>query len=720
LLPLGLLIAGIQGAACAGSPAVAAPSVPSAASNAADLASVVRPGGPVRGLTLDARQLNVGQSGANSTRQPVPRGQSGWDLAAHSSALATPVATPAGHEPDATDRQPAVASAQPQRKHEVFGFAPYWTLPQEQNFDFSSLSTVAYFGVDVNGDGSLVQSGAGWSGFQSSDLVDLVARAHAARTRVVLVAKTFDAAALHRLSTDPSAADRMAGQLAQAIRWKGMDGANLDFEGGDGADRAGFTAFVTRVSQDLHAADSHWQVTVDTYASAALDAAGMVNVGALAPAVDGFFVMAYDMNSSGSPSPTAPLNGREWNDTRAMSSYLAVVPAAKVLLGIPFYGYQWPTSDGSSRARAVGAAHAISYSQLAAARPPVQWDDPDGVPYTAYQDTSGQWWQAYFDDPQSVAMKTQLADGLGLAGVGVWALGMEGGDQAMMAALLGQLPILKDAFASTGVARGGAPPLPVSDNSYPAGLPPPRPSNSPSNGSATAQAPVRTPTPAAPSAQQQVPVSRPVSSPPAQQPGTPPPTVAPQPTPTSTPVSSTPTPTPTRTPTPTPTPTATPSPTPVQTPTPAPAPPPTPPSAGPLRFEAETLPGAAAPPTTAPHSVQQGPLWSGGSQLLLQPSAAGQEVSVQVQVPVGGTYQLLVDPSVGPRYGICTVEVDGRPVGGFNGYAPAVASPQAALAVGTVTLGAGAHSLTFLVTGKDPRSTGYLAGIDFVVLNPLS
>jgi hypothetical protein len=95
-------------------------------------------------------------------------------------------------------------------------------------------------------------------------------------------------------------------------------------------------------------------------------------------------------------------------------------------------------------------------------------------------------------------------------------------------------------------------------------------------------------------------------------------------------------------------------------------------------------------------------------------------VSVQVQVPVGGTYQLLVEPSVGTRYGICTVEVDGRPVGGFNGYAPAVASPQAALAVGTVTLGAGAHSLTFLVTGKDPRSTGYLAGIDFVVLNPLS
>jgi hypothetical protein len=40
--------------------------------------------------------------------------------------------------------------------------------------------------------------------------------------------------------------------------------------------------------------------------------------------------------------------------------------------------------------------------------------------------------------------------------------------------------------------------------------------------------------------------------------------------------------------------------------------------------------------------------------------------------------------------------------------------------VGTVTLEAGTHSLTFVVSGRDPRSTGYLVGIDFVVLNPLS
>jgi hypothetical protein len=691
LLPTAFLLAALQGAACAGSSSAGAPAQAPASSRQTQLDSVVKPTMPVRAMTLEAPQLMARQTG-----DPKPAG----------AAAQQPGGTAWGTggsvgwmEPDALDRTPPPAAAlaqQPAKHHEVFGFAPYWTLPDQQSFDVSNLSTIAYFGVDVTADGSLVQDGAGWSGFQSQSLIDLVARAHASHTRVVLVAKSFDPGVLHALSSDPRAADKLAGQLVQAIRWKGMDGVNLDFEGGSGADRAGFTAFVTRLSQTLHAADPHWQVTLDTYASAALDAAGMINVAALAPAVDGFFVMAYDMNSSSAPSPTAPLNGRDWNDTRAMTSYLAVVPGAKVLLGIPFYGYQWPTSDGSPQAQALGGARAVSYSQLAGARPAVQWDSTSSVPWTAYQDNSGQWWQAYFDDPQSVALKADLADHLGLAGVGVWALGMEGGDREMMAALIGLSPAFKDPLAPAGIARGGAPVFPqtpATHSSTPAGLPPPRPTTTTTVGHpSTAAAPAPA---AAPAAAPRTP-SGAAPPPPAQAP--PPVQAGPRPTPTPTPVP---------TPTPTPQPPAPPPPT---------AQPPPPPQ--PIRVEAESLPLAASPATTAPHTVQQGPLWSGGAQLLIQPTAPGQQVSLQLYVPTAGSYQLLVDPSFGPRYGSWTVLVDGRPVGACNGYAAAPASPPTPTAMGSLSLSAGTHSLTFVVTGKDPRSTGYLAGIDYIQLVP--
>ena len=66
------------------------------------------------------------------------------------------------------------------QSHEVFGYAPYWTLPQSSGFDFKDLTTLAYFSVDANADGTLDQSGSGWNGYESQDLVNLVNRAHAA------------------------------------------------------------------------------------------------------------------------------------------------------------------------------------------------------------------------------------------------------------------------------------------------------------------------------------------------------------------------------------------------------------------------------------------------------------------------------------------------------------------------------------------------------------
>ena len=62
----------------------------------------------------------------------------------------------------------------------MFGFAPYWTLPESAGFDVQGLTTLAYFSIGVNPDGTLDESGPGWNGYQSQALVDLVNRAHAA------------------------------------------------------------------------------------------------------------------------------------------------------------------------------------------------------------------------------------------------------------------------------------------------------------------------------------------------------------------------------------------------------------------------------------------------------------------------------------------------------------------------------------------------------------
>lgn len=422
----------------------------------------------------------------------VQRPIAGMEATAPSTALSPATMMP-------TAAPPAITATPALRPHELFGFAPYWTLPMAGGFDLRDLTTVAYFGVDVAPDGSIIGSGDGWAGYQSQDLAQLISAAHLAGARVVLTAKSFDQTTLDRLSSDPTAADRLGSQLVQAIEAKAMDGANLDLEGLGGADRAGVARLVGSVSARLHAVNPHWQVTVDTYASSASNANDFFDVPALARETDGLFVMAYDMESSGAASPTSPLSYYAANVAQSMSAYRSAAPPGKIILGLPFYGYDWPTADNAPNAPAAGGPAAVAYSRIRAAGLPTYWDPRGSVPWTAYQ-VGGQWHEAYYDNPQSLAMKAALADADGLAGVGIWALGMDGNDSAMMAALLGRARPLKlptgpstlsssmppPAAPPPAAAPGGgpsAPPPPPSSPSYPPpSSPPPSGGGSPPSG----------------------------------------------------------------------------------------------------------------------------------------------------------------------------------------------------------------------------------------------
>ena len=352
---------------------------------------------------------------------------------------------------------PAVAAVT-LRPHEVFGFAPYWTLGSAGGFDVGDLTTVAYFGVDAAADGSLVQSGPGWNGYQSQALSNLISRAHQAGDRVVLTVECFDQAALDRLSSDQAADAKLADGMIAAVRAKALDGLNLDFEGTGSADRAGMARLVGYLSSRLHAADPHWQFTVDTYAGSATDSGSFFDVAGMGPAVDAFFVMAYDMYRSGTASPNAPLGGSSPSDQAAVQAYLSQVPASKVILGVPFYGYEWQTASNAPRSPAVSGPVPVSYAQVAAAGTTVYWDPQGAVPWTEFEDPSGQWHEVYYDDPQSVGLKAQLADSAHLLGVGIWALGMDGNDPAMMAALLGHAPVVKSYPAGPPSVSGSTSP----------------------------------------------------------------------------------------------------------------------------------------------------------------------------------------------------------------------------------------------------------------------
>jgi hypothetical protein len=363
---------------------------------------------------------------------------------------------------------------------EVFAFAPYWMLDVQKSFDLRHVTTLAYFGVDIARDGSLVRSGNGWVGYQSQDLADLISRAHRAGIRVVLTIKAFSNETIHAVATNPAAGAALARNVIAATRAKSFDGVNIDFEGTGNADRAVFAVLARSLSNALHAADPAWQVTLDSYVSSAEDANGFFDIAAIAPAVDSFFIMGYDMYHRDVASPNAALPSYE----SSIGVYTRMVPASKVILGAPFYGYDWPTQDNSPRAKATGAPTPISYAEIVAAGHPRYWDSSASVPWTAYQ-VGGQWHEIYYDDASSLALKARLANSAHLRGTGAWALGMNGSDGGLVQALLGTLTTIVNGPSGPVVAVA---PKPQSS------APTQKTASAPGSGSSQAPKPTSSPT----------------------------------------------------------------------------------------------------------------------------------------------------------------------------------------------------------------------------------
>ena len=335
-------------------------------------------------------------------------------------------------------------------QREVLGFATYWEIGNNASWNYSLLSTVASFGLDLKSDGSFDTTTSGWNGWGSQNLVDTINRAHAAGDRAVVVIKSFNNATLCAI-TYGSGQTAINNTIA-AIRSKSLDGVNVDFEGSNTTCpngqslQAGITSFMAQLSFQVHQAVPGSYVSVDTYSGSASWDGGEFNIGQLSPVVDAMFVMAYDMafgNMSGHAGPNAPLNGWTYNDTTSVSQYLTKAPASKVILGVPYYGYKWSTTTNAAygAAQPGSSAEADTYSGIlgdfscGAQQLTHNWDSTAQSPWASWwspatndpcQGNHNSWRELYYDDATSLGLKYDLVNSNNLQGTGMWALGYDG------------------------------------------------------------------------------------------------------------------------------------------------------------------------------------------------------------------------------------------------------------------------------------------------------
>jgi spore germination protein YaaH len=409
-----------------------------------------------------------GQSGDASGRvdgldetvdQPIAPLDAVADPATALDRLATDGATAGGATSGGVETTAAVGASGLRR--EVFGFLPYWEMTDRSTtLDWRTLSTVAYFSVGCNANGSLAKRNpdgsatTGWAGWTSSKMTSIIDAAHAHHTRVVLTVSCFAwsssgarvQAAILRSST---ARATLAKQLAAAIRDRGADGVNLDFEPIVAGYADEFTALVRKVRAELNIVARGYQLTFDAMASIG----NQPIAAATAPGgADAVFVMGYDYRTAGSATAgsISPLTGPTYDLTDTIEAFTAKVSPSKIILGVPYYGRAWSTATSSVHAATLsqakyGASAVPLYSQAVefAAAHGRHWDAVEQAPWTVYRKQTctsaygcvSSWRQLYYDDATSLKRRYDLVNREQLRGVGIWALGFDGAHPELRNAL---------------------------------------------------------------------------------------------------------------------------------------------------------------------------------------------------------------------------------------------------------------------------------------------
>lgn len=324
-------------------------------------------------------------------------------------------------------------------QHDIFGFAPYWTFDKLDKIDFGTLTTLSYFDLKVDINGNIITDDQGYITFTSDHATKIFQKAHNNGTRVVVTLTQMNQGEILAIMDSSEAQQNLIKQSVSLVKKRGIDGINIDFEYGSDAGNAyrqKFTRFVTHLTNEAHRQVPSSKVSVSVYASAVKEPK-IYDIRALSAVSDQIFMMAYDFAVSDSDvaMPTSPLygakEGKYWYDvSSAVNDFLTQMPANKLILGIPWYGYNYVVSNPQVKsATAWGGGTPQTFETVDENGTPdaTGWDDAGQVGYKAYYESWGGWRMVFIEDSRSLKIKYDFAKDKKLAGIGIWALGFEDG-----------------------------------------------------------------------------------------------------------------------------------------------------------------------------------------------------------------------------------------------------------------------------------------------------
>ncbi len=221
-----------------------------------------------------------------------------------------------------------------------------------------------------------------------------------------------------RVVNNETAKQQLIENLTAQIRERGFEGVDIDFEYILPEDKFAFTDFVREVRTAVNALG--FPVSVALAPKTSDTQTGLLyegkDYGLLGEAADYVLLMTYEWGYTYGPAmAVAPIN-----KVRQVVEYaLTRIPAEKINLGIPNYGYDWtlPFVRGTSKATTIGNIEAV---QIAIQRgADILFDETSQAPYFNYI-LDNFTHEVWFEDVRSLTAKFNLVKEYGLRGMSYW------------------------------------------------------------------------------------------------------------------------------------------------------------------------------------------------------------------------------------------------------------------------------------------------------------
>jgi HAD superfamily hydrolase (TIGR01509 family) len=360
-------------------------------------------------------------------------------------ALTLGAAVIANLDDDGEDGAGGPVESAPARRLEplnLHAWVPYWALDEalaDLDARVDALHEVSPFWFEATG----VEEIAASPNTPSDEAERFVDTADA--NDIPLVASILDATAAGEMAAILADPEQRADHVDAIVDFAAdgdFAGIDLDYEQfafADGRDswaetRPNWVAFVEELSERLHADGRTLTVSVPpVYDTRRTAQSGywVYDHRAIAPFVDSIRVMAYDYsNASTDAGPIAPL---DWVQRIITGTSDAVRDPSKLVLGIPLYGYNWPTEasgDCPDWAPGITTVTSRTVDDLARRRDVTPVHDPvtGEASFTYELDVDGacrQRRQVNFVDTEGIRDRMNLALDAGFAGASLFALGYD-------------------------------------------------------------------------------------------------------------------------------------------------------------------------------------------------------------------------------------------------------------------------------------------------------